>query len=313
MTTDLEVCRYEGSFRDSWNEVVSTARAQHFMFLRDYMEYHDDRFIDASWLVWRDGRPIAVLPASRHCGEVVSHGGLTFGGLISTSEFTTTRAIEALRMITEGMRSDGIRRLVYKPTPHIYHRVPAEEDLYALFNAGARLAARHVTAAIAPGPRPNYTIERQRAVRRGRDARVQVTETNEVEAFWSILSEVLLERHGAEPVHSSDEMRRLMSRFPDDIRIFVATIGDEVIAGVWIFETATVAHAQYIAASTLGRKVGALDVVFDHLLTERYADKWFDFGISNERDGSLNEGLARNKEGYGARAVVHDRHELELA
>lgn len=139
MTTDLAVSRYEGSFRDSWNEIVSTARAQHFMFFRDFIEYHDDRFIDASWLVWRDGRPIAALPASRHGDEVVSHGGLTFGGLISTSEITTSRAIESLGKITEGMRSDGIRRLVYKPTPHIYHRGPAEEDLFALFSTGRDL------------------------------------------------------------------------------------------------------------------------------------------------------------------------------
>ena len=38
----------------------------------------------------------------------------------------------------------------------------------------------------------------------------------------------------------------------------------------------------------------------------------FDFGISNERDGTLNPGLMRNKEGFGARAVVHDRYVLEL-
>jgi hypothetical protein len=41
--------------------------------------------------------------------------------------------------------------------------------------------------------------------------------------------------------------------------------------------------------------------------------KYFSFGISTEEQGQyLNEGLIRNKESYGARAVVHDFYELPL-
>jgi hypothetical protein len=40
---------------------------------------------------------------------------------------------------------------------------------------------------------------------------------------------------------------------------------------------------------------------------------WFDFGIANERDGRINEGLMDHKESYGARAIVLDRYALDLA
>jgi hypothetical protein len=53
--------------------------------------------------------------------------------------------------------------------------------------------------------------------------------------------------------------------------------------------------------------------LLEHLLTEIYPAQWFDFGISNERSGALNAGLMRNKEGFGARAVVQDRYLLELS
>ena len=79
-----------------------------------------------------------------------------------------------------------------------------------------------------------------------------------------------------------------------------------------IYETPAVAHAQYIANGPRGRELRAGDALFDHLLTAVYPDKWFDFGISNERSGELNEGLMRNKEGFGARAIVYDRYVLEL-
>ena len=81
-----------------------------------------------------------------------------------------------------------------------------------------------------------------------------------------------------------------------------------------VYETERVAHAQYIAASAEGKALGALDCLFDWLITERYADKaYFDFGISTEQGGTwLNEGLQFQKEGFGARAVVYDAYEIRF-
>jgi hypothetical protein len=107
-------------------------------------------------------------------------------------------------------------------------------------------------------------------------------------------------------------MRLLANRFPGRIRLFAASQASEILAGTLIFETATVAHAQYIAVGLRGRESCALDALFDYLLTDVFHGVWCDFGISNERDGRLNEGLLRNKEGYGARAIVHDQYVLEV-
>ena len=43
--------RYEPGLRAIWDDVVKRARARHFMFERAYMDYHADRFADASLLV----------------------------------------------------------------------------------------------------------------------------------------------------------------------------------------------------------------------------------------------------------------------
>ena len=57
----LTIERYDASERDRWDAVVRSARARHFMFERAYMDYHADRFVDASWFVLAHGQPIAVL------------------------------------------------------------------------------------------------------------------------------------------------------------------------------------------------------------------------------------------------------------
>jgi hypothetical protein len=312
MSSKITVEPYQPAASETWDEVVRGARARHFMFERAYMDYHQDRFADASWFVLLNDRPIAVLAASRQGHEVTSHGGLTFGGLLSNAELTTVRAMAALTAIATALRASGVRQLLYKPMPHVYHVTPAEEDLYALHTAGGRLVTREVTAVVPPGSRPAYSEERRRAIRKADADHLAIGESTAIEEFWELLRVTLSERHGVEPVHTASEMRLLASRFPGRIRLFAASEGGEIVAGSLIFETPTVAHAQYIAVGARGRALHALDALFDHLLTAVFDQVCFDFGISNERDGQLNEGLLRNKEGYGARALMHDRYALRL-
>lgn len=312
MSARLTVDRYAVGDQDEWDDLVSTARARHFFFERAYMDYHADRFIDCSFVVRIGGQAVAAFPASIQGAEVVSHGGLTFGGFLSGPDLTTTHAVAALDAVAAELRSAGARRLVYKAVPHIYHISPAEEELYALHAAGAVLVRREVSAAVLPWSSPGYTDERRRALARARRAGVVVGEDGQIEEYVTLLRRVLRERHGVDPVHTEAEMRLLANRFPDNIRLFTARIDGELLGGVLVYETVRVAHAQYIAASARGREMGANDIVFDHLLADVYREKCLDFGISTERNGDLNVGLMRNKEGFGARAVVHDRYLLEL-
>ena len=139
-------------------------------------------------------------------------------------------------------------------------------------------------------------------------------ESDELQAFWNILEEVLASRHDCKPVHTIEEIERLKNLFPNEIRLFVAKADGRIVAGTLVYETSQVAHAQYIAASKEGRAVGALDGLFCYLINEVFAEKkYFDFGISTEQGGRyLNEGLAFQKEGFGARAVVYDTYSIKL-
>jgi dTDP-4-amino-4,6-dideoxygalactose transaminase len=132
--------------------------------------------------------------------------------------------------------------------------------------------------------------------------------------YWDILTEVLERHHGVAPVHTVDEMQLLMSRFPQQIKLFLVRQEKEVMAGCVVFLTKYVAHIQYIAASDEGKELGALDLLFRHLINERFKQmRYVDFGISTERGGMyLNEGLIFQKEGFGARSVCYDTYELVM-
>jgi hypothetical protein len=308
-----EVRPYRADDRAAWDDLVARSRHAHFMFCRGYLEYHRDRFQDASLVILERGRPVALLPASRHGDEVRSHGGLTFGGLIYDDDAGGRATVERLEAVLDHLRDDGVRRLVYKPVPHIYHGVPAEEDLFALSRCGATLIRRDLSTTVRPDQPLAYSKGRRHAVARARDV-VEVTESAAYGPFMEIETAALLARHGLRPVHTADELELLAGRFPDNIRLFTGAVGGELVGGVVVYETPWVAHAQYIGATDAGRAAGATDAIIDHLLGTVYASKrFFDFGISTYDEGrQLNEGLARNKESFGGRTVVYDHYALDL-
>ena len=125
---------------------------------------------------------------------------------------------------------------------------------------------------------------------------------------------MLREQHNTTPVHSLEEIKLLHSRFPNNIKLYVATHNGEVVAGTVMFFTHTVAHAQYIAASPLGKELKALPLVFDHIINHECGDcHWFDFGTSNEDGGMyLNEGLITQKCGMGGRGIAYNIYELNI-
>jgi hypothetical protein len=310
----VRLVRYEPKYKAQWDEFVLQSKNGVFLFYRDYLEYHSDRFSDFSLLFFQEGQLVAMMPANRDDDTAVSHGGLTFGGIISGAQMTTTLMLSVFDVMLRELRMQGVTKLIYKSIPHIYHAAPAEEDLYALFLHNARLIRRDVSSTISRGRKFAYTEEREAALRQAKSHGLTVEQTSDFPQYMAIVAAGLKARYGVLPVHTAAEMELLAGRFPENIKLFAASRDGKMLSGVIVYETANVAHAQYISTTPKGRALGALDAVMDVLLNEIYCDKpYFDFGKSTAENGrSLNSGLIENKESYGARATVYDFYELNL-
>lgn len=322
----MTVKEYTPDLLCEWNAFVAGARNATFLFHRNFMDYHADRFRDASLLFYKGERLLGVLPASCHDNEIVSHGGLTYGGFLLADGAHAVDVGEMLDLAMTHYRSHGYRRLTVKPVPAIYHAQPSDDELYWLFRRGARLEARGLSTAInLAAPLPFSTL-RRRKVNLAQRKCVSVCSTQEkadYETYWKILTQVLQAKHNKVPVHSLDEILLLRERFPENIVLYIARhpVTTELLAGTLLFLTPQVVHAQYIASSERGRELGALDAVFHHLLQTfaqplcgaEISQRYFDFGISTEDGGTvLNEGLIFQKEGFGGRSIVYDVYSLDL-
>lgn len=311
----FEIRKYDIADRQEWDSFIGKSKNGTFLFKRGYMEYHNDRFEDYSLLVYDNKKLRAVLPANVKDDILQSHGGLTYGGLISDGCMTTETAMEVFSEINKYLLEQGIEKVVYKPTPWIYHTLPAEEDLYAIIQVcGAKLISREISSTVYLPNRPKFSQLRCRCVNKARRNGIIVRESNDIATFWNILNANLEGRYGVSPVHTEKELSLLASRFPDSIKLFMAYDGEEALGGTLVFVMNEIVHTQYIAASPKGKTVGALDMVFDELINEEFSNyRFLDFGKSTEHHGIwLNKNLIHQKEGFGGRGVCYDVYEWNV-
>lgn len=311
----VTIKRYNAELKKEWDSFIDNSKNGSFLFKRDYMDYHSDRFTDFSLLFFDNEKLIAVLPASIHGDEIRSHGGLTYGGVVTNLKMTTQKMLDIFETMISYYKENGIKTLLYKRIPAIYHLYPSDEDSYALFRYNAKLTRRDVSTTIRLSNKITFSELRRRGVKKAISNGLIVKESDDFETYVNLLAEVLKIHHNVKPVHTADELKMLNLKFPDLIKLFaVYDSNGKMYAGVIVFIVSQTVHAQYIVNSEEGKKIGALDLLFDYLIKfYENSKEYFDFGISTEQGGLfLNNGLISQKEGFGGRAISYDFYTLEV-
>ena len=316
MVKNYSVQKYQESDYEKWNAFIAQAKNATFLFHRDFMEYHKDRFEDYSLIVLDNEKWVAVLPANVVDNQVFSHLGLTYGGLVYDEKIKLASVIVIFKSVLSFLKENKITKLHLKMIPSIYHSKPAEELNYAFFLAEARLVRRDSMAVIDMSKKLLIASGRKEGVKKGKINKLEITEVEDFQDFWNeILIPNLNLKHQAKPVHSLQEITKLKALFPKNIRQFNVYENETIVAGTTIFESQNVVHSQYISGKENKNELGGLDFLHHYLLTEIFKEKrFFDFGISNESQGKkLNKGLAYWKESFGASTICHDFYEVETA
>ena len=311
----FEIRRYTPALANEWNQFVAASKNGTFLFDRRYMDYHADRFQDHSLLFYLGERLLAVLPAHQSGDTLCSHNGLTYGGLVMSPRLTVVQTMNLFRELNDYLRTEGFRHVSYKCIPWIYHRLPAEEDLYALYHeCRARMVARDFATDVFLHGDMRWERVRRRGVSRAQKTGVMVERSSDYAAFWEVLSQNLQTKYGVKPVHTLQEITLLHSRFPKNIVLYQAVKDGVVLGGVVLYITPQVVHAQYSSATPEGKKLGAIDLLYSRIFSDYENYSHFDFGRSTENpDGSgLNEQLVFQKEGFGGRGLCYDIYEYDL-
>lgn len=305
---------YNSLYKNIWDDFVNLSKVSMFMFKRDFMEYHSDRFIDHSLMFFDNDELIALLPLSLHDGELRSHGGLTYGGFLMSSRVKQKKIIDCFSALKSYMEINNFSSLIYKKIPYIYYHMPSDEDEYALWISNAKIIKIEPSTTIDLNNRIKFSKGRKSQISRAKRENVKVMLSLDFDEFIKLENEILQKYHQTRAVHTSDELSLLKERFSDNIKLFVAVHKEQIIAGALVFEYLNCVHTQYLAANDLARKIGGLDLVILYLI-DFYSDKkrFLDFGISTENHGLfLNEGLISQKESFGGSTVSYQTWKLTL-
>ncbi len=311
----LKITPYSAQHKDEWDTFVSRSKNGTFLFCRDYMEYHSDRFEDYSLMIHSKGKLMALLPANATEQTLYSHQGLTYGGLIVANTMKTALMLAIFDALIMHLKKEHFFKFIYKTVPAIYHSYPAEEDCYALFRNGAKLYRRDISSTIYLNEKISFSTLRKRKIKIAKKHHLKVEETQDARELYPILLTNLNEQHKTRPAHSQKELEFLKSRFPEQIKFFLSKTTDyQALAGIVVYEMKHTIHTQYICSTPLGRRIGALDILLEHLINTLYKHKrYFDFGISTENKGlHLNEGLVGQKEMFGGRGICYDSYRVDL-
>tara|TARA_R110002049_G_scaffold116110_1_gene268468 strand:- start:31331 stop:32308 length:978 start_codon:yes stop_codon:yes gene_type:complete len=308
---DFKVERYASSHYSEWNAFLLGAKNATFLFHRDFMEYHNDRFEDFSLMVYKKGKLFALLPANKVGNKVYSHQGLTYGSLVLLNKAKLTDAFYAFKKMLEFLFLNDIKKLDVRVIPSFYNTLPSDELAYFLFKADAKLINRDALMVINYKHKLDFQKNRReginKAIRNGLSVKI---DTN-YEGFWNtILIPNLKNKHDALPVHTLNEIKLLASRFPENIKQVSVYKDGEIVAGTTVFLTKTTIHPQYVSANVNKNALGSLDLAYDFIINKLSTYKsFFDFNISSENKGAkLNLGLIFWKESCGARTYVADNY-----
>ena len=309
------IIRYSPAFHDEWNHYVAKARNATFLFYREYMDYHSDRFHDHSLLFFVGNHLHSILPAHEIGDMFCSHRGLTYGGLLMDEDVTTADVLVLFEELNVYLREHGFQKVLYRTIPWVYHRLPSEEDLYAMFwKCGARLKQRMTGTVIFMDEHLRWRKDHRRRLKQAQGAGITVRRDAGFAEFWPVLNDNLQRKYQAQSVHTLEEIELLKSRFPDQIIQYNAYLNEEIVGGITFYVMGHVLHGQYSGTTDEGKRLGAMEAIYDQVMYHDYVHmRYLDFGTSNEQGGLiLNAGLIAHKEGYGGHTVMYDTYEWTL-
>ncbi len=309
----MKIIRYTEDHRQQWEEFVSNSKNGTFHVSRNFIDYHGTKFNDHSLLAFNDEELVGVLPMNEVGKNVYSHQGLTYGGWILSSEIRLHEFHELFKCFLSYLSDQGFEALHYKTIPYMYHQLPSQEDIHMMHLAGAICSGQHVNPVIMPSNLPAFQERRIRGMKKALKEGVRIELSENIDSYYTIVED-LLKAYDSKPAHSREEIIDLKKRFPNEIILHAAFVGNEMCAGILCFETPNCVRFQYIASTLEGKDKGALDLLFATLIQETYSKKNFiDFGTSTNNQGaSLALGISQQKEGFGARTSVQPIYTLAL-
>ncbi len=297
----IETIKYSKDKKEKWDVFVASSDIPIFMFYRDYIDYHKERFNDHSLIIFKKGKIIALIPGHLKDNCYYSHMGLTFGGLIVKKHTGFKLIKEIYNSICRYLEEKNISGFQLKLQPSFYSETYSQSQTF-LFQSNIK---SHTDIKLGTciythkHAFPKSSIEKRKLNLN----QFELNYSDDLESFWNILENNLSTFHNTKPVHSLDEIIYLRKLFPEGIKLFVAKNKQtgKIDAGAVLYVFKNIIKLQYLAVSNEGRANRASHALYYGFISKYKAKVDFiDLGNCMDDIDVINYNLLYIKERFGA-------------
>ena len=313
----LRIQRYTAKHKKIWDDFLAVDPRYSFLFYRDFMEHHKDRFEDYSLMIFHDATLIGLFPAAlTNQNQIQSHSGLSYGGLLYDSNtFERDFVSEMYQAIIAFLNKKGITKVNIKLPPSFYNTGIAEQtdvikQLKGDMEKSFLSMAVDMTRAL-----KIHKSKLKRYKNRKLKMEFSIHNNNDFKDFWTnVLIPCLHEKHQASPVHSCSEIESLHEYFPNTIVQWNLYYEDIIIAGITLFIKNNIVRSQYGATRLGYERLAPLDYLYIYLM-ELYSEKGFQFfdmgSIPPSNDLTYPQGLVNYKKELGC--DIYAQHQFVMS
>ena len=305
----MQIVKYKESYEKTWDDFVAKSKNGNVFHTRKFLNYHKDKFVDHSVLIYKKDKLLALFPAIEYDGKIISHRGSTYGGLLVK---TNNKLNDTLKIWKEVINYYQ-KTIEFRKCEYIFDRFPSQEVEFGAKHLGFSCVHEELSTCL-DLHHIKLSERRKRAIKKCKDLKI-VFDDLDYETYHKVLTKNL-EKFDSTPTHTLKEMEYLKELLPENYYLVTIYVDNTMIAGIWlVLATDKTAHTFYIAQDYRYSEHQPLSClvryIIDYLKENGFT--YLNFGISTEDGGNyINEGLFEFKESFGGFGVSRFYYRREV-
>lgn len=319
----MEIIRYSEEWKDKWDNFILNSNNGTIFHMQKFFDYHaPGKFVFNHLIFLEKNEIVAVLPGTLENGLFESPIGASYGSIV-TKDIKFSFAMELVSALLEYGRNNGIKEFMLTPAPIIYESYPNQNLDFAMLWQGFRFSLHYISSAIKLDKERDIISRFQSTVRRNirktlknPDIRVEINER--YDEFYPILLKNKA-RHDVKPTHSYEDLIKLKTLLPENLKLFMVYYKDKAIAGSSMFFcNKNVALCFYNMLLYEYEHLKPIHRVMYEVVkwSTEHGYKYVDIGVSQDTkaDNPMTPGMSliEFKEKFDAKTVMRNTLDIKL-
>ncbi len=315
----MKIVKYKNNeHQELWDKYIQESNNGTIFHLRKFLSYHKKRnFEDCSLLFYDKENIKAVFSGAIIDKCLYSHPGASFGGFVY-NDISFESSSKMVDLLIQYAKNKNLNEIIIIPPPFIYYKLYNEAMEYCLYYKGFNIEEYYISSFV--DLRNNITSQmhnRKKRYIKKMENKITIKESNDLDIFYPILLDNKA-KHKTKPTHTLEELKILINKFPNEIKLFLSYYKDEVIGGALNFITnknTCILFYNMINYDYKDLQSASFQIYESLNWAKKIGLHYLDIGVSQLYKNNQiipHDSLINFKEQFGAKAMIRKVMKLKL-